>query len=182
MDAAISLDVKIHDIKIRWRAGWWSLRTVLACVPALGVRPADYLPWSTEDDLPQGQPAQKIATSFGGGHTTNWTFDGDRYVNENTYAADGDEFPADTVLVLRVEIVDAGYLDPAGNPVPETNLTGKGDAMIFHDGRLVRGTWKKASLDAPLTLSKQAGDLTVPAGHVWIELVPAGNGDVTFEK
>ena len=65
--------------------------------------------------LTQGQPAKMIAASFGGGHTTNWTFDGDRYVNENTYADDGDEFPADTVLVLRVEIVDAGYLDPAGN-------------------------------------------------------------------
>ena len=62
-----------------------------------------------------------------------------RYDNLNTYAADGDEFPADTVLVLRVQVGDAGYLDPAGNPVPETKLEGKGEAMIFHDGRLVRG-------------------------------------------
>ena len=75
-----------------------------------------------------------------------------------------------------------GWLDPAGNPVPETNLTGTGAAMIFHDGRLVQGTWKKDSLDAPITLSTKSGDLTVPAGHVWIELVPAGNGDVTVEK
>ena len=77
---------------------------------------------------------------------------------------------------------DAGYLDPAGNPVPETKLEGKGEAMIFHDGRLVRGTWKKNDLDAPLTLSTKAGELTVPAGHTWIELVPAANGDVTFTK
>jgi len=145
-------------------------------------RPADYLPWSAEDTLPQGQPATKIAASFGGAHTTNWTFDGDRYVNENTYADDGDEFPADTVLVLRVEIVDAGYLDPAGNPVPETNLTGTGAAMIFRDGRVVEGTWKKDSLDAPITLSTKSGDLNVPAGHVWIELVPVDHGDVTFAK
>ena len=25
--------------------------------------------------------------------------------------------------------------------------------MLFHDGRLVRGTWTKDDLDAPLTLS-----------------------------
>ena len=25
-------------------------------------------------------------------------------------------------------------------------------------------------------------ELTVPAGHTWIELVPAANGDVTFAK
>jgi hypothetical protein len=146
------------------------------------ARPADYLPWSSEDELPKGKPATKIAASFGGGHTTNWTFDGDGYVNENTFADEGDEFPADTILVLRVEIGDAGYVDPAGNPVPETKLTGTGAAMIFHDGRLVRGTWKKDSLDAPITLSAKSGELTVPAGHVWIELVPADNGEVTFAK
>ena len=85
------------------------------------------------------------------------------------------------MLVLRVQVGDAGYKDPAGNFVPETKLTGRGQAMLFHGGRLVRGTWKKASLDAPLTLSTKAGDLVVPAGHVWIELVPAAGGNVTFK-
>jgi hypothetical protein len=146
------------------------------------ARPADYLPWSTEDKLPKGKPATRIAATFGGGHTTNWAFEGDGYVNENTYADHGDVFPADTVLVLQVEIGDAGYRDPAGNPVPETKLTGTGAAMIFHGGRMVRATWKKDSLDAPITLSAKSGELTVPAGHVWIELVPAKGGDVTFEK
>jgi Protein of unknown function (DUF3048) N-terminal domain/Protein of unknown function (DUF3048) C-terminal domain len=146
------------------------------------TRPDNYLPWGDEKDLPQGQPAKTIAASFGGGHTTNWTFEGDGYVNQNTYAAQGDEFPADTVLVLRVEVGDAGYLDPAGNPVPETKLNGKGEAMIFHGGRLVRGTWEKSGLNSSIELSTKAGKLTVPAGHVWIELVPAANGDVTFGK
>lgn len=146
------------------------------------TRPDDYLPWGPEKDFPKGQPAKKIAAVFGGGHTTNWTYDGKGYVNENSYAADGDQFPADTVLVLRVVVGDAGYLDPAHNPVPETKLEGKGEAMIFHGGRLVRGTWKKSGLDAPITLSTKAGSLEVPAGHTWIELVPAANGNVTFSK
>jgi hypothetical protein len=146
------------------------------------TRPDDYLPWGSEDDFPKGQPARTIAAVFGGGHTTNWTYDGKGYVNQNTFAKQGDTFPADTVLVLRVQVGDAGYLDPAGNPVPETKLTGKGEAMIFHGGRLVRGTWSKSDLAAPIKLSTKAGDLTVPAGHTWIELVPAANGDVTFQK
>jgi hypothetical protein len=85
------------------------------------------------------------------------------------------------VLVLRVEVGDAGYLDPAGNPVPETKFTGSGEAMLFHGGRLVRGTWKKSALTSALTLSTRAGKLSVPAGHTWIELVPAANGNVTFK-
>jgi hypothetical protein len=146
------------------------------------ARPDDYLPWGEDKDMPKGQPAKSVAATFSGGHTTNWTYRDGGYVNENTYAADGDEFPADTVLVLRVQVGDAGYLDPAGNHVPETKLTGKGQAMLFHDGRLVRGTWKKNGLTSPITLSTKAGKLTVPAGHTWIELVPAANGNVTFTK
>ena len=147
------------------------------------ARPADYLPWGDAKDLPKGQPAATIAASFSGGHTTNWTFRGGKYHNDNTYAAEGDQFVADNVLVLRVPIGDAGYRDPAGNPVPETKFVGKGAAMLFHDGRLVRGSWSKAKLEAPLKLTTKAGKLTVPAGHTWIELVPNNSGaDVTFGK
>jgi hypothetical protein len=146
------------------------------------ARPDDYLPWGTEDDLPKGQKATRLSATFSPGHTTSWVYQDGGYVNENSYAADGDEFPADTVLVLRVPVGDAGYTDPAGNPVPETQFEGSGDAMIFHGGRLVRGTWSKKALDKAVTLSTKAGDLKVPAGRVWIELVPKGTGDVTFGK
>jgi hypothetical protein len=145
------------------------------------ARPVDYLPFGPAEDLPAGQEATSIAASFSAGHTTEWTFRKGTYVNENTFAADGDEFPADTVLVLKVKVGDAGYLDPAGNPVPETKLEGKGEALLFHDGRLVRGTWSKDALDAPLELATKAGPLTVPVGHTWVELVPDDGGDVTFE-
>ncbi len=146
------------------------------------ARPDDYLPWGSEEDFPGGQKATTLAASFGAGRTTNWTYDGQTYRNENSYAAQGDQFAADTVLVLRVKVGDAGYRDPAGNPVPETTLEGKGQAMVFHGGTLVRGTWSKSGLDAPLELSTRAGELTVPAGRTWIELVPAANGNVTFSK
>lgn len=145
------------------------------------TRPDDYLPWGSEDDLPQGQPATSLSANFSGGHTTTWTYRDGGYVNDNSYAAAGDEFPADTVLVLRVPVGDAGYRDPAGNPVPETQFEGSGDAMIFHDGRLVRGTWSKKALDSMVTLSTKAGDLSIPAGRVWIELVPQDSGNVTFK-
>lgn len=144
------------------------------------ARPEDYLSWGEPGDLPQGQKASTIAAGFGG-HVTNWKFQGGTYTNLNSFAAPGDEFKADTVLVLRVRVGDAGYRDPAGNPVPETMLEGKGEAMVFHDGRLVRGTWAKDGLGSQLKLSTKAGELTIPAGHTWIELVPAANGNVTFK-
>jgi hypothetical protein len=144
-------------------------------------RPDDYLPWDEEAELPAGRPAKTLSASFSGGHTTSWAYRGGAYANVNTYADDGDEFAADNVLVLRVQVGDAGYLDPAGNPVPETKLEGEGPALLFTGGRVVRATWSKASLTGPLTLTNNAGDLFVPPGHTWIELVPATGGNVTFK-
>ncbi len=165
------------------RAAPYNLFTDLAETATLvrqkAERPVDYLPWGDAADLPSGQPAAEIAASFSGSHTTTWSFRDGGYVNDNSYAAEGDEFPADTVLVLRVAVGDAGYRDPAGNTVPETRLEGEGDALLFHAGRLVRGTWSKSSLKAPLELSTKAGPLPVPAGRVWIELVPRAGGDVS---
>ena len=143
------------------------------------ARPDDYLPWGDASDLPKGKKASTISASFGG-HTTNWAFKGSGYVNQNSYAAADDQFPADTILVLRVQVGDAGYRDPAGNFVPETKFTGKGAALLFHDGRVVKGTWSKKGLDDALTLSTNKGKLTVPAGHTWIELVPQGSGKVAY--
>ena len=118
---------------------------------------------------------------FSGGHTTSWTYRGGHYVNQNSYAAKGTEFRPDNVLVLRVKVGDAGYKDPAGNPVPETKFTGTGKALLFHGGRVVRGTWKK-SLTSTIKLRTKSGELAVPAGHTWVELVPENGGTVVVKK
>ncbi|MBM9460814.1 DUF3048 domain-containing protein [Nocardioides sp. zg-536] len=146
-------------------------------------RPADYLPWGTPQDLPEGAVATTIAADFGR-HTTNWQFKNGTYVNTNSFAAEGDRFKPDTVLVLRVDVVDAGYRDPAGNFVPESRFRGGGQAQLFHNGTVVEGEWSKKKLSSPLKLTTAEGTLKVPAGKVWIELVPvdSAGGSVTFGK
>jgi hypothetical protein len=144
--------------------------------------PSPYFTWGDAEDFPSGQQARSISASFSGGHTTNWEFRQGKYVNLNSEAPAGDQFRPDTVLVLRVKVGDAGYKDPAGNPVPETRFTGKGQAMVFHGGSLVRGTWTKKGLDAPVTLQTKAGELQLPPGKVWMELVPVNGGNVSFQK
>lgn len=144
-------------------------------------RPDDYLPWGEDGDAIKGRKATGVDADFGN-HTTSWRYDGKRYVNDNSFAAKGDQFPTDTVLVMRVKVGDAGYTDPSGAPVPETTFEGKGEAMLFHGGRVVTGTWKKKGLDGAISLSMKQGDLTVPPGKVWIELVPAATGNVTVQR
>lgn len=157
------------------------LSELAGTVKADGV-PPNYLPWGDAKDFPQGQPAKGLSAVFSAGRTTTWQYQDGTYTNLNTEAADGDEFKPDTVLVLRVEVGDAGYLDPAGNPVPETKFTGKGAAMVFNGGRMVRATWVKDGYDSTVRLETQAGKLELPPGRTWIELVPASGGNVSVTR
>jgi hypothetical protein len=144
-----------------------------------------YLPFGPASSLPKGAPAKGLDAVFSSGHTTRWSYHkgphGGTYVNVNSNAAPDDQFTPDSVLVLRVRIGDAGYRDPAGNPVPVTKFMGTGKALLFHGGRVVKGTWSK-SLDSTISLRAAKGPLTVPAGHTWIELVPKHGGSVTIHK
>jgi hypothetical protein len=148
------------------------------------VVPASYLPWGKESDFTGTSPATHLDAVFSRSSTTKWDYQGGKYVNSNSNAAEGDRFKPDSVLVLRVREGDAGYLDPAGNTVPETLYFGKGPALLFHKGQVVRATWTKKSRKHPVSLSTAAGKLKVPAGHVWIELVPIDKdgGSVAFRK
>lgn len=143
--------------------------------------PGPYFDFGTSKDLPKGKPATSISADFGG-RVSEWSFAQGEYTNTNSYAAEGDRFVPQTLLVLRVKIGDAGYADPGGNFVPETKFEGTGPAMLFHGGRVVTGTWQKKGLEGHLTLKAGGRELTVPAGRTWVELVPAGDGGVSFDK
>ena len=148
------------------------------------VVPASYLPWGKAADFTGVRPAKSIDAIFSRGHTTSWRFQGGKYHNQNSNAADGDQFVPDNILVVRVRETDAGYLDPAGNHVPETIYSGTGKMQLFHNGQVVNGTWKKESKKTPIQLFTAAGPLKVPAGHTWVELVPRDKdgGSVVFRK
>lgn len=162
------------------------LRRVAAVAKRKSARPLpNYLVWGPAEDLPQGRRVTKIRAQFSAVHTTTWVFRNGRYHNTNSNAPAYGQFPATNVLVLRVREGDAGYLDPAGNHVPVTLLTGSGQALLFHDGRMVFATWHKGKAPTSrikLTTRKGGHQIEVPAGHTWIELVPVRGGHVTFSK
>jgi hypothetical protein len=160
------------------------LNEIAKAAKAKPATPPDYLTWGSKKDLPPGIKVTTINAQFSGGHTTEWKFENGSYHNLNSNAPAGDQFPATNVLVLRVREGDAGYLDPAGNHVPETLLTGKGNALLFHNGRMIAANWKKGNAaTSRITLTTKKGQrLRVPAGHTWVELVPVDGGNVVFKK
>jgi hypothetical protein len=166
--APYNLFMKLNELASHPRPSWHA--------PA-----APYLKFATA-----GQPAgatrvTSMAVTFSGGHTTDWRYTGHGWVRPGSFARAGDDFVADNVLLLRVRVGDAGYRDPAGNPVPETDFTGTGPAVLVHGDQAVRCMWRKPDKAGELRLAAKDGTtVPVPPGHTWIELVPAKTGAVTL--
>ncbi|MFI5241034.1 MAG: DUF3048 domain-containing protein [Microgenomates group bacterium] len=55
-------------------------------------------------------------------------------------------------------------------------VVGTGDALIFKNGEVIEGTWKKSSqLDREVFYDKNGDEITLNRGPVWVEILPSGN-------
>lgn len=146
--------------------------------------PAPYVPFGDAGATVAGEPATTVDVEFSSGHTTAWSFEqGTGWVRESSPAGQGDDFVPDNVLTLEVKVGDAGYRDPADNPVPESEFFGVGSAVLFSDGKALRCEWSKDGPDGQLELT-QLDDtpVEVPPGPTWIELVPKNGGSVDWKR
>ena len=79
------------------------------------------------------------------------------------------------VIVQFVAYKDTGQRDTAGSAVPEAQLLGEGDSLVFTDGKVVKGRWRKASLQAATQYLDAAGaPVALTPGQTWVELPPPG--------
>lgn len=118
-----------------------------------------------------------------------WTWDADagRWLRdeagEPATSAAGDVLGAENVVVMRVEVVASEGRDQSGDAVPETVMTGTGEALVASGGRVLPATWSKATLEEPVTLTTAAGDdVALSPGTTWVELVPVDRGGVDVER
>jgi hypothetical protein len=94
--------------------------------------------------------------------------------------ADGTRLRAANVVVLRVDVVNTRFTDPAGNSVPETVMVGTGQALVATGGRVLPVNWTKNSPGEPVTLTGADGlPVLLAPGTTWVELVPLRTGSVS---
>lgn len=124
--------------------------------------------------------ANEVTVRFSGMHTTSWALKNKKWLRTNGTATP--EFAATNLIVIHAQEKDAGYLDPAGYPVPETLFKGEGEFTLFHGGEVTEGTWSKSKLNSTIVLKDKTGaELKMPAGRTWIELVNQGQGKVSWK-
>jgi hypothetical protein len=136
--------------------------------------PPAYLQWAKPAaPIPGGKRVTRAQMTFSGVHTTSWRLRHGRWQRGAELAGHGQAFRPQNLLVLRVKTIDAGYRDPAGNPVPETVTTGHGKMVLITHGQAILGTWSKGGPNTRFQLHLRGGKaLLVPPGKTWIELVP----------
>lgn len=112
---------------------------------------------------------------------TGWEYDGKTWVRNPERSAPGENFKADTMVVLLGRVVDAGYGAQGGAFVPEIVLEGSGPAVIFSGGTATEAKWHKTGKDGTMSFtSEKTGEaIGLKPGRVWLEAAPA-DAKVTY--
>jgi len=132
-----------------------------------------------------GTPATTVAVVMSGYSHPTWTWDAksSRWLRSEfskpAVVRSGKRLAATNVVTLNVKLVDSGAVDPAGNPVPATVLSGTGRGTVSTGGHTMSVKWSKASDDEPVVLTTSDGEPVMLApGNTWVELVPTTSGSV----
>jgi hypothetical protein len=142
-----------------------------------------YLQFGNASAFKGGPIVRSMSVTFSGSRTSSWAYTPHGWTRPGSYAQRGDDYRTDNVLILKVRVGNAGYLDPAGNPVPESIFVGSGRGTLVHGDHRVNVRWHKKRFGSKLSLTGPAGRrVTVPSGHTWIELIPRKTGRVQFRR
>ncbi len=100
-----------------------------------------------------------------------------RRFNDGVAHTDSDGRPVapENVIVWFAPYVDSGLTDKFGEVLYEGVSVGRGDALVFTDGRVVRARWSRPSLRSPATFTDTDGDhVALTPGRTWVALVAPG--------
>jgi hypothetical protein len=153
----------------------------------LGYTSSEFIPFTRKDKDPVVPEIPLTATKVvfdisGANYNTSYTYD----PATNSYArvmagrphTDQESGKQITPTVVVAMITDFGIHPDRVHSVYRT--TGTGEALVFQDGKVTNGIWKKESQTSSLLLLGADGNpLPINAGQTWITAIPAGRTTYT---
>lgn len=149
----------------------------------------NFTSWKFQDDAKAADrgTTNKISfgfwTSFSDSMGVVWNYDAksNSYLRENGGKAHvdkdtGKQLTAKNIIIMFADESNAndGY-DGSGAHILY-NLKGTGDALIFQNGKAVKGEWSKASPEDRTTYTDANGkEVKMVRGQVFVEILPTGN-------
>lgn len=131
-----------------------------------------------------GEPAERVRIELGRTEVVYRYQEGSGYVREQNgdpfevLAPDGTPrpFTRSTVVIQFVAQKSAGYTDVNGAEVPDFDVVGFGNALVFHGGQVASARWRRASTASGTEFVTPTGEtFRLPAGTLIVEIVPDGS-------
>src|SRR5690606_19652857 len=150
--------------------------------------PPEQFAFATDPDdataVRAGEPATSVRLRFPQ-TSPGWTWDAQeaRWERDEAGTAattpDGAVLGAQNVVVLRVQVVASAGRDQSGNAVPETVMTGPGEALVASGGHTVAATRPKPAGADPVRPASGRGAAGRRApGAAWPRRGPGARGGV----
>ena len=129
--------------------------------------------------------ARTLTITFSAATTIDYTWRGGEWQRsqggEPFMTEAGKPISVDNVLIEQHTVnLSQTIRDVAGNPSVEIeDVTGSGPAVLFRDGRAIRGRWIRDRVEDAVRFETRSGEpMVLHPGTTWIELVPNAKGDV----
>jgi hypothetical protein len=95
------------------------------------------------------------------------------YGSQPATYSNGVQMSTTNVVIQMVKTRLTGITDVNGVPSPEVVSTGSGTVYVLRDGKMIRGTWTRATLsDVTVLKDSQGAVIPLAPGRTWVELVP----------
>jgi hypothetical protein len=86
---------------------------------------------------------------------------------------DGSPVTAANVVVMLVDRETTRITDVAGNPASNFDVFGRGDLLVFRNGQVIEGEWRRESdEDVVELLDRRGNEIPLMPGQTWVELFP----------
>ena len=136
--------------------------------------------------------ATSITLNFSAASTIGFEWNGDGWARTDGGAPlvddTGEQIVVDNVVIEEHTYNYSNVSDVIGTPsVIIEDVEGSGRALLFRDGKVIKGRWEREDVESPVRFVTKAGEEMVFApGTTWIELVPSDKGEAKgsfdFEK
>lgn len=140
----------------------------------------EFTQYEFKEDKPSTKP-QTVQLSFWEGYDdffVTWTYDPktNSYLRENGGETHTDRNPKKqlsaknvVVLFMRESRANDGY---EGNLHLLYGTKGRGNAIVFQDGKEIKGNWSKAGREDRLVVTANGKEVAFNRGVIWFEILP----------
>jgi hypothetical protein len=159
--------------------------TYISAAAGWGLEPKDTTPpaplFTYSATAPAGTPVTSLHIPFAGTNNTLWTWSAASqrwllsYSGEPAPTSNAGQISTTNIVVQTVHVTYGPWLENSeGGLEVQSQMTGSGPLTVLRNGVAITGTWKRASLSDPTTLTASDGStIALQPGQTWVEIVPS---------